>query len=143
VTGARRDITNQPVDFTEGLGGVEILVSRRMSTLSGEVEGEVQDVDAETSELPADTAVLIFSDDHSQWIPGSTAVARIWPTEEGTFVAEGLPAGAYRVTAVTATPAGFLRAVPDVLRSLSLRATLVTLRDGETQQVRLPLARRE
>ncbi len=87
--------------------------------------------------------MLIFSEDSSTWVNGSTAVARVWPTEESTFVAEGLPAGAYRVVAVDSTPVGFLHAVPDLLRSLSIRATLVKLGDGETLQVKIPLVRRE
>jgi protocatechuate 3,4-dioxygenase beta subunit len=147
VTAAGRDITNAPIDLGDGLDGVDILVSRRMSTLSGVIEAG----DAEKAELPADTAILIFSEDSSQWVNASTAVARVWPTHEGreddrqdgTFLAEGLPAGAYRVVAVDTTPVGFLQAVPDLLRSLSSRATLVTLGDGEAQQVVIPLVRRE
>lgn len=139
VTAARRDITNEPVDMTDGLDGVDILVSRRMSTLTGVVEA----VNNEPAELPADTAVLIFSDEPSKWVAASTAVARVWPTEEEKFLADGLPAGPYRVIALDATPTGFLQAAPDVLRSLSARAALVTLGDGETVTVKLPLARRE
>ena len=146
VTLAGRDITNEPVDLTDGLD-VIVLVSRRMSTMSG----NVLVVGDGPGELPADTAVLIFSEDPSQWIAGSTAIARVWPTpmgkddgrEEGRFVAEGLPAGAYHVIALDATPAGFLQAVPHVLRSLTARATRVTLGDGETLQVQLSLVRRE
>jgi hypothetical protein len=147
VTGARRHLTNHPVDFSDGLEGVEILVSRRMSTLGG----DVRIVDPEATELPADTAVLIFSHDPSHWFPGSTAVSRVWPTLEGQengreigrFLAEGLPAGEYHVIAVDATPAGFLRVVPDVLRRLAPHATLVTLGDGGTHQVVLSLVRRD
>jgi Carboxypeptidase regulatory-like domain len=139
VIAARRDITNESVDLTEGLEGIDILVSNRMSTLSGVVEA----VEADASNLPADTAVLVFSDDSSKWVAASTAIARVWPTEDGKFVAEGLPAGSYRVIAIDVTPPGFLRAAPEVLRSLSERATPVTLGEGETLQVKIPLVRRE
>jgi hypothetical protein len=145
VTAANRDITNEPVDLADKFD-VGILVSRRMSTLAGNVSA-----DPDTGELPADTAVLIFSEDASQWIAGSTAIARVWPTpmsrddgrEEGRFVAEGLPAGASHVIAVARTPAGFLQATPHVLRSLTVRATRLTLGDAETRQVRLSLVRQE
>ena len=139
VTAAHRDITNDLVDLTDGLDGVDILLSNRMSTLSGVVEA----ADADVTELPADTAVLIFSDDSSKWVTASTAVARVWPAEDGKFVVEGLPAGSYRVIAIDVTPPGFLRAAPDVLRSLSERATLVKLGDWETLQAKIPLVRRE
>jgi hypothetical protein len=110
-----------------------------MATLSGVVEA----VDADAPELPADTAVLLFSEDSSKWVDGSTAVARVWPADDGTFAAEGLPEGSYRVIAIDRTPPGFLRAAADVLRPLSERATLVTLVDGGVKQVKLPLVRRE
>ena len=87
--------------------------------------------------------MLVFSDDSSKWVAGSSAVVRVWPTEEGSFLAEGLPAGAYRVIAIDVTPPGFLRAVPDVLRSLSERATLIRLGDGERLQVKIPLVRQQ
>ncbi len=48
VTAARRDITNEPVDMTDGLDGVDILVSRKMSTLSGVIEAG----DAEKPSFP-------------------------------------------------------------------------------------------
>jgi hypothetical protein len=38
---------------------------------------------------------------------------------------------------------GFLRAATDMLRSLSERATLVKLGEGEMRQLKLPLVRRE
>jgi hypothetical protein len=139
VIAARRDITNDPVDLADGLQGIDMLVSNRMSTLSGVVEAR----EADKPELPADTAVLVFSDDSSKWVTASTAIARVWPTEDGKFVAEGLPAGSYRVIAMEVTPPGFLRAATDVLRSLSERATLVKLGEGETLQLKLPLVRRE
>ena len=139
VTAGRRDITNVAVDLADGLEGVDILLSQRMATLGGTVTA----ADEAASELPADTAVLVFSDDSSNWVGGSTAVARVWPSEDGKFVTEGLPAGSYHVVAVDVTPAGFLQGIPDVLRSLSERATLVRLADGEVRQVTLPLVRRE
>ena len=139
VIAAHRDVTNDPVDPADGLEGIDILVSNRMSTLSGVVAA----VDGEASELPADTAVLVFSDDSSKWVTASTAIVRVWPTEGGKFVAEGLPAGSYRAIAIDVTPPGFLRAATDVLRSLSERATLVKLGEGETLQLKLPLVRRE
>ena len=139
VIAARRDITNEPLDLADGLEGIDILVSNRMSSVSGVVEA----VEAAAPELPADTAVLVFSDDSSTWVAGSSAVVRVWPAEDGTFVAEGLPAGAYRVIAIDVTPPGFVRAVPEVLRSLSERATLVRLGDGERLQVKIPLVRQQ
>ena len=139
VIAARRDITNDPVDLADGLEGIDVLISSRMSTLTGVVEAG----DADASELPADTAVLIFSDDTTKWVQGSTAIARVWPAEDGTFAAEGLPAGSYRVIAIDVTPPSFLRAIPDALRSLSERAALVKLGDGETLQVKIPLVRQK
>ena len=139
VVAGGRDITNDPIDFAEGLEGIDILVSNRMATLNGFVEP----VDADAPELPADTAVLIFSEDSSKWVDGSTAIARAWPADDGKFEAEALPAGLYCVIAVDATPPGFMRAVPQVLRSLADRATTIRLGEGETQQVKVPLARRQ
>ena len=133
VVAGGRDITNDPIEFADGLDGVDILVSNRMATLNGVVES----VDAEAPNLPADTAVLIFSEDSSKWVAGLTAVVRAWPSEDGKFAAEGLPAGSYRIVAVDVTPPGFLRAAPDVLRSLSERATVVKVGDGETHQVKI------
>ena len=139
VSVAGRGITNEPVDLSGGLDNVDILVGRRVPTLEGVVEASGEN----GPPFPADAAVLVFGDDASQWGTGSTAMARLWPADDGTFVAAGLPAGRYHVTAVDVTPAGFLKAVPDTLRSLVAGATLVTLSDGETTRVRIPLARRQ
>ena len=74
-----------------------------------------------------------------RWIAGptSTTLRRIWPGEDGHYVAEGLRPGTYRVIAVERTPRSFLQCSPAVLASLATRAMTLTVADQTTVDVKL------
>jgi hypothetical protein len=128
-----RDITNEAVDMSEGVSDIDIVLTRRMSTMRGVVELPAE------SGLPADAAVLMFAADPSSWTPFSTMTRRAWPDDDGGFAISELRPGRYAVIAVERTPANFLRSPASVLNALLARAKIVTVPDGETIEVRLTM----
>jgi Carboxypeptidase regulatory-like domain len=131
VTLARRDITNDAIDLSDGAAGIEILVSKRMSTVSGVIESRETDISPNVS-------VLIFSQDASRWIPDSTMVRRVWPNDDGRFVAEGLPPGAYKIVAVNTVPRAFASSPAAFLASVMRDATSITLGEQDVVELSLP-----
>jgi protocatechuate 3,4-dioxygenase beta subunit len=132
VTLARRDITNNPIDLSDGAAGIEIVVSKRMATVRGAIEPP-------DTEVSPNVSVVVFSQDASSWIPDSTRIRRVWPKDDGRFVAEGLPPGAYKIVAVDKVPRTFASAPAAYLASVMRDAKSITLGEQEVVEVTLPL----
>ena len=62
VTAGGRDITHEPAEMSNGLSDVEIVVSQRLSAVTGTI-------DADEKGLPVDAAVLVFSANPGHWTP--------------------------------------------------------------------------
>jgi hypothetical protein len=83
-----RDITDQPVMLTADLNDVEIVLTDRVTTVSGTV--------FEAGGMAATSAtVVIMVDDPQKWGPHSRFIRRVRTNASGRFTIQGLPAGRY------------------------------------------------
>jgi hypothetical protein len=119
------DVTDQPVDLpTRPLDGIEIVLTDRLS----HVTGSVSDV---RGAAMSNVAVVAFADDPTKWSRGTRFIGRAQSDAQGHFSIDGLPSGAYLVTAVPDFESGMDsdRQMLDEWRTV---ATPATLRDGGT-----------
>jgi len=130
---AGRDSLDFPLEVKPGedhAGGV-----LTFSTSSGEVSGALQD--AGGTPAPGYT-VLIFATDMRYWTPQSRRIQTARPSTTGRFTLRNLPAGDYRIVAVTDVEQGQWFD-PTLLRQLVGASIAITLADGEkrTQDLRI------
>ena len=135
-----QDLTSSPFDF--GTGGsfrdIEVLISAFGATASGRVTDD-------RSVSVRDYAVLVFPTLRDSWFAGSRWVKRVRSSQDGTFTVTGLPPGDYWIGAVELEGSvGSELPVPDpdLLESLSSRATRLALGEGQSVDLALPLIRR-
>ena len=81
---------------------------------------------------------VVFPHDQQRWTSLTRAIASARPDQQGRFSIRGLPPGRYLVAAVDYLQAGQERD-PKTLERLRTRATAVTLAEGATQNVTVPL----
>jgi protocatechuate 3,4-dioxygenase beta subunit len=130
-----RDITDAPIDLknAEQLADVQIVLTRRVTTLSGQV------TDDKGSATP-DGTVIVFAADRSKWFEDSRFVRAARPDQKGRYQLMGLPPGDYLAAAVDYVQQGEW-ADPDYLDALRQYARTLTLAEGETQTIPLALVR--
>jgi len=128
ITHKGRNLLNVPIDFKSGeeLSGVEVLLTDKLSELSGTVVDRRQ-------RPRTDCSVIVFAENRA-FLPGRTRWVR--PDHTGRFVVEGLPAGEYLAVAVAD--------VDDVewttvayLERLRSSASHVTIADAEKRTITL------
>lgn len=111
--------------------GVKVVLSNRLTTVTGAVAAE-RDDQAGTG------TVLLYRDDPALWGDGSRHVRAVRPSQAGEFEVKGLLPGAYYGIAV-----GYLAEGdwfdPEVLASLRDRSTRFTLSEGESRTLKLKL----
>ncbi|HUR20959.1 MAG TPA: carboxypeptidase-like regulatory domain-containing protein [Vicinamibacterales bacterium] len=90
-----RDLRDAAVTFADGsLEGVEVVLTTAVTELSGRLTSE--------SGTPAtDYYVVAFPADRGLWHPASPRVRIMRPAADGLFSTRDLPAGAYRIAALT------------------------------------------
>jgi hypothetical protein len=136
-----QDLADTPFDFgVDGnFGDIEVVVS----TLGAGVTGRVTD---DRAAPVADYAVVLFSTFRDRWFPGSRWVKTGLPSQDGSYRVTGLPPGDYWVAAVdrlgSMAGGGVAPVEADLLESVSSRATLITLGEGQFRDVALRLIRR-
>ena len=130
---AGRDSLDFPLEVRPGenlAGGVVTF-----STRSAEIAGMLQD----SSGQPApEFTVVLFSADSQYWTPGSRRVFGSRPSSQGRFSFKSLPAGDYRLVAVTDIEPGQWYD-PEFLRQLVGGSISLTVTEGErkVQDVRV------
>jgi protocatechuate 3,4-dioxygenase beta subunit len=125
----------QALDGRRPLSGVRILVSRRVSSVSGIV--------ADEQAKPArDYSVLLFSTGSEKLGPGSRWRTTARPDQRGRFTVTGLPPGDYFAVAVDALMPGEGED-PEFLADLRDDAVRFTLAEGGQQSLSLKLTRLE
>ena len=145
-----QDIVDTPFDFA-GSGtfrDIEVLISAAGATVTGRVTDD-------RGALLRDYFVVVFPTFRDQWFAGSRWVRSVRAASSSApFVVTGLPPGDYWVAAIdrlnTMGPIerlpndarGMLLSDPELLESLSSRATRITLGEGQSQDVALRLIRR-
>lgn len=144
-----QDIVDAPFDF--GASGTFSDIDVVISTTGATVTGRVAD---DRGAPVRDYAVFVFPTFRGQWFAGSRWVKSLRAASlSEPFVVTGLPPGDYWVAAIdppgSALPiegvSGFQRGLvadPELLQSLSARATRITLGEGQSRDVALRLIRR-
>jgi len=129
------DVTDVPraFDGKDTLSGVRVVVSRRVSAVSGSVMDE-------QGKEARDYSVVIFSAEEAQWAPGSRRRAVGRPDQYGRFTVSGLPPGDYFAIALDALMSGEGED-PEVLAEVRDRAVRFTLSEGGHQSLALKLNR--
>src|SRR5215207_123746 len=122
-----RDITDTIADLASGeeLGGVQVVLTDRLSTVSGQL------VDQKGAPV-ADGTVLVFADDPQRWTDGSRWVAAVRPDHSGQYQFRGLPAGPYLAIALDYVEEGIWNDAA-YLESIRHRAERFVLGDAATQ----------
>jgi Carboxypeptidase regulatory-like domain len=116
-----RDITDAPIELRNGeqLSGIQIKVTDRVTTLSGEL------TDDNGAPL-ADGTVIVFAAGAEKWFEGSRFVRAVRPDQRGRYQVKGLPPGDYLAVAVDYVEDGGWNE-PEFLASLRQRTQKVTL----------------
>ncbi len=94
---------------------------------STDLKGMLQ---SQTGEPTADYTVIIFPADNRYWVPLSRRVRSARPSTDGRFAFTGLPAGEYRLAAVTDVESGAWYD-PALLQQLQQASVSVRLIDGQ------------
>ena len=128
-----KDITDTPIDFSKDVEGVQVVLTSRVSRITGAVSDDKGAV--------ADFAVIVFPSDPTKWTDRSRYVAVARPTQEGRFTVTGLPPEDYLAVALPAvTGTEFMD--PDFLQQLRVLATSFTLMEGDAKTLDLKLKKR-
>jgi len=135
VTHAGTDITDNGYDFKPGerVSGVQILLTRRTTTLTGTVQDD-------RGEPVGDYTVVAFSSDTSKWTYMTRFVRSARPDQDGKFTIRALPPDDYLVVALEYVENG-QELDPEQLKVWAPLAAKVTLADGAAQSMPLKLTR--
>jgi len=129
------DTLDFPMEVKPGVdvvGGLLTAVPR-----FAEISGLLQD--AASKPVPGFT-VIVFPLDPRFWTPSSRRIQAARPTTDGRFTLRNLPAGEYRLAAVTDVETGEWFD-PAFLRTLMSSAVAVTLTEGERKEQPLRIVR--
>jgi protocatechuate 3,4-dioxygenase beta subunit len=126
------DVTDKPVEFAADGGPVRVVLTNRITTITGSVT-------AGNGVPLTDYEVLIFPEDQTRWanLGRATRVAR--PDQQGVFKVQSMPPGDYHVVAFESLDSES-RTNPEFLEKARHVAQPLTLREGQTQSLSLKLA---
>jgi hypothetical protein len=129
------DLVDFPLEIGPGADASNILVTfgDRTSGLSGTVQDAM-------GRPTADHMVILFPVQEQYWIPQSRRIQATRPTTNGRFTISGLPAGEYRLAAVTDVEPGTWFD-PAFLRQLLVASLPVSLAEGQTRNQDLKVGR--
>jgi hypothetical protein len=92
-----------------------------------DISGRIQDAAGRPT---ADFTIIVFPSDSRYWLPRARRIAATRPGTDGSFSVRGVPAGDYRLTAVTDVEPGEWFD-PNFLSQLVSASIPLTLREGE------------
>jgi uncharacterized protein (DUF2141 family) len=119
-----RDALDQPLEVkpTEDASGT-VTLTTRMPTLSGKLQDS-------TGQPTSAYTIIVFPGDERLWLPESRRIRATRPATDGRYAFNDLPAGDYRLVAVTdADPGQWFD--PAFLRELAAVAMPIVLGEGE------------
>jgi hypothetical protein len=130
-----RDVLDFPIEIgTSGAGVPEATLV--FTDKTQELSGTIQD----GSGRPApDFTIIVFPTDNRFWIPQARRIASTRPGTDGRYTLRGLPAGDYRMTAVTDVEPGEWYD-PAFLNQLQGASIPISLKDGESKVQDVKLA---
>jgi protocatechuate 3,4-dioxygenase beta subunit len=120
-----RDVLDFPLDVAphENIKDAVVTFTNRTQDLSG----RIQDASGRPT---ADFTIVVFPTDSRYWLPRARRIASTRPGTDGSFIVRDLPAGDYRLTAVTDVEPGEWYD-PNFLSQLVPVSLPITLREGE------------
>jgi hypothetical protein len=128
-----KDVTDETIDLKGGGGTVRIVMTDRLTSVSGTVQSR---------DGPRDHAVVVFADDASRWTYPSRFIRAARTDRQGRFEIKGLPAGARYLAAAVEYLEDGEEEDSQLLERLRDRAVSFTLGDGEQRSIQLdPIAR--
>lgn len=128
-----RDVLDFPLEIgpNQNVSGASVVFTDRTQSLSGTIQ------DA-TGRPTADFTIIVFPSQNQYWMPLSRRITSARPSTDGRFTFNSIPAGEYRLTAVTDVEPGewYDPAFLSQLQSVSIP---VTVGEGErkVQDIRL------
>jgi protocatechuate 3,4-dioxygenase beta subunit len=127
------DVTDAGIEFkpNEDITGVEVELTNKVTTVSGTVK-------TSRGELAKDYTAVVFAQDKEKWTGNTRYQSAGRPDQDGRFKITGLPPGEYYAVAVDRLEQG-QSGDPEFLERVRSRAVPLTLREGETRNVDLPL----
>jgi Carboxypeptidase regulatory-like domain len=127
------DVTDAPFDLSGRTGSLRVVMTDRITSLSGTVQSDRN---------RRDHNVIAFPDDPAKWASPSRFVRTIRADADGRFQIRGLPPGErYFVAALDYLEAGE-ESDRQLLNRLRSRASSVTLGDGEQRSIQLDVTSR-
>ena len=128
-----RDITETPIEMKsdEELSGVQIVVSNRVTTVTGQL------TDDKGAPL-ADGTIIVFATASDKWAEDSRFVRAARPDQEGKYQIRGLPPGDYLAVAIDYVQDGMWND-PEYLASVRRYGRKLTLNDGDSRAISLKL----
>ena len=128
-----REIIDTPIEVRGGdeMNDVQVVVSSRVTTISGELADE-------KGAAVSEGTVLVFPDDASKWIEESRWVRTARPDQQGRYQIKGLPPGEYLAVALNYVEDGSWND-PEYLESIRRYAQKLTLSEGDTKSAALKL----
>jgi hypothetical protein len=129
-----RDVTDTPLPAgtaAQSVSGLEVVLTDRISRASGIA------VDTRGRGV-AGATVIVFGTDRSSWTEGSRFLGSADADQNGRFTVSTLPPGEYYAAAVTPLALEEWRD-PDLLNSLVVHATQISIVEGEVVETRLPV----
>jgi hypothetical protein len=127
VTLSGRDVTDTPLDLSEGPIDIVVTLTDRLTEINGVVRDGQGQVDGEAT-------VLVFPADGRLWTGAGPIPRRVQLTktsQRGNFSVIGLPPGEYFIAAVLSSELSDSEYDSDQLRRLAPIAARVILRDGD------------
>jgi hypothetical protein len=136
VTVDGTDVTDTGLDVKPGdsVSGVEVLVTRETTELSGTVQN------AKGTSI-TDYVAVVFAGESPRWGYQSRYVRVARPDQSGRFVISGLPPGSYLAVALDYAEPG-QETDREFLEGLKQQATTIRLEDAEKKAVTLKLSSR-
>jgi hypothetical protein len=130
-----RDVTDTPLDIApnQDLDGVEIVVTNRVTELSGAVADD-------QGQPVKEYSLVVFPEDSTKWLEGSRLLATARPDQNGRFTVRALPPGRYFAVALEYVEAGASND-PEFLAAVRDQATRFTIAEGEKKTLDLKIVR--
>ncbi len=130
---AGRDVYDLAIDIgpSEDVRGLEVTLTDRRTSIAGTL------LDASGMPTP-DYLVIVFPAEEKYWLPGTRRIRTVRPSSDGQYVFRDLPAGSYRLAALTdAEPDEWFAAA--FLRKIAPASIAITIAEGEakTMDVRI------
>jgi hypothetical protein len=126
------DLTDAVLKFDNGdITGVEVVLTNKLTDAAITVRDR-------SGQLTSDATVVLFAEDRAKWGNAARNISALRPNQHGRFLAHGLPPGRYFAVAVDSLETGE-ETNPSTLEKLQSSATRITLTEGQTLTVDLPL----